>query len=347
MMQPLLSATLLLVLLFTGQSAQQPRHTHTHTTSPHSDPPHTTSSLTHTTSSHSNFTPHSSTPHSNSTHSNNQKHKIPFRLNAPHLPADLSVLSADVLHLPSCLHRWVDPTHVLAHPAVHPMLNLLNKHNESDSYVLLRNPGLRYFQHAMNSFYPYLSLKLWFHLEHQQSKNLICILGRGSESFWFRHDVWLDHFLLSAEPITGVSFLYREGKPAPPINTIYMENFFAFEVNKQRDLIYKGWNRDKTFIHKSDAFRISSIILKKDPCRFQATIATALKTPPVIKILNRRSSRRFLDIDNLLADLKGEYHHSIEVGYFENTEFQYQAEFMSSTDILVVAHGAAEGNASV
>jgi hypothetical protein len=126
-----------------------------------------------------------------------------------------------------------------------------------------------------------------------------------------------------------------------------MENFFAFEVNKQRDLIYKGWNRDKTFIHKSDAFRISSIILKKDPCRFQATIATALKTPPVIKILNRRSSRRFLDIDNLLADLKGEYHHSIEVGYFENTEFQYQAEFMSSTDILVVAHGAAEGNASV
>jgi hypothetical protein len=262
---------------------------------------------------------------------------------SPLLPVNLSVLSADVLRLPACLHSWVDATRVRAHPAVSPMLDLLDKNNESDAHAMINHAGLRYFQHAMNSFYPYLSLKLWFHLEHQQSKNLICVLGKGAEGFWFKHDAWLDQFLLSVEPITGIAFLHRDDKSVPYPNTIRLEDYFAVDDNKQRSLMYRGWNRDKTFIHKSDAFRIASIALKKDPCRFQFTLATVLKTPPVIKILDRRSSRRFSTIDNLLADLKGVYRNPIEVGYFENTEFQYQAEFMSSTDILVVTHGAAEG----
>ena len=208
--------------------------------------------------------------------------------------------------------------------------------------------ALQHFQHGIKSVYPYLSLKLWFHLKYNTSKNL-CFTAQGpAKQFFYKRHIWMDDLFASVQSLTGPYFFESNADWAlvEPKRYFNLQRFFtAAPSDGSRVDFYKhGPHTEKLFVHKSAAHRIASIALNRDPCRFSNDIKTRMNTLPVLKIINRKKSRHFVNIGDVASYLSNIYRSPpIEIVYFEDLAFQKQAEIVADTDILITAHGAAEG----
>lgn len=145
------------------------------------------------------------------------------------------------------------------------------------------------------------------------------------------------------------------------VNNLFGENLFSsnsslMKTGKQVEYLSLGWSHE-TFLHASDAFLLSSNLVKKDPCILHEQKLFLLQKPLNIIIINRNDVRNMLNIDQVhetvtLATLPGKQAakenpflvNVIEVKFFDNVQFLDQVRKLYDTDIYISIHGAALTN---
>ena len=247
---------------------------------------------------------------------------------------------------PDCMRKWIDEETFWEKPH---MKSLWDKFTVSENvttfYVATHDPAMSFFQHAIKSIYPFVSMKLWFHYRYQSEKRLVFIIHEGKKQMFTNyHDEWIDEFLLSVKPIVGHPaahpvFCIRRGSRNGN-NTMNLEHFFSTEMFQYRRTP-EHMLKSKLLLHPSDALRISAVVLGNDPCRLsKISRRDYMLRPPMLKIIDRTKDRNFSNIATVMDKI--DYMNPERVT-FENMSFIEQARFLSDVDIVIMAHGAAEG----
>ena len=280
---------------------------------------------------------------------------------------NVSSLHPDILTIPRCLEKWVDRESFWRRPVVKRLWQELLAGQEivasrmqtdaqANSMLLYaQDKAVIWFQHSIFTLYPFLSIKMWFHLHFNSTTNLQLAFAHKVEGAFFyrRSTPWIDSFLMAVQPITGSAAIVTHSCIAcrncsANVPVLHLKNYFSCEpASRLQPVVANSAEmhkiHPKLFLHASDAHRISSIILNKDPCRYSGTPTdTLMLAAPVVRVLDRRKDRHFVNVNETMRALRQEFS-SVSRANFEEKTFAEQATFLSDADILITAHGAAEG----
>lgn len=190
------------------------------------------------------------------------------------------------------------------------------------------------FQHFFLCLFSFASAKIWQDFFRQD-------LSRASLDFLdvnqnhYSMEPWTQNLVTVLTPYFGGNFITYEGC-RPELDP------------SVKGVVFIQTNR-LPIIHPLDLYRLTSLLLHKDPCRLVNKSEEILSRKQRVTILNRRGSRRISNVQEVIAlflsnqILNNTF--NLNLIHFENMNLQKQAAVMEGTDILIAAHGAGLANA--
>lgn len=290
-------------------------------------------------------------------HGNDKADNFPeiFRMLERHIKLPHRLFHAQTIQHPNCMKTWIDKDIQFNKEMKEYFHHLLGVKIEEEfltgckHLIVLTGNDLimplysHHFPHFADVIFRFFSLLLWQNriYPHSCLQKLMINNTRGLHATWeaINYDfTWIHRIAIKLNQIARSNLFISDEYPPE-------------KVSHSLPIVLTQPAKDWNFVHPSDAFYLTNLLLHRSPCYLHGAKNEILKKPLKIIVVNRRD-RKLLNSNNLLAVLHEtliqenllQQETVLDIVEFEDTTFDEQVHLMSETDIVIGVHGAAMTN---